>query len=268
MTTPNTALADILDHREPDRDSERLLAALVDFGVFVPVKDDGSVLFIGWEGDTGPVLPGYVSEECCRRNLPDAAAAVHCDIMRLLDIVHHTKVDTLAVFSEQGSAKLPFALVAHTLRVRGMRTTEERTVRFTWSTHPTAVALRDAIRLRLLDFPGVRCVWIAQARWTDTGMEQLLLQIALTDTGTPDAARRLIDAVLSGTHLGDGDRELSVRVLSPASEEDMAAMRELDTFGLDTVRADHAARRVEVISREYDNAPAPAPAPPRRWWRR
>ncbi|MFJ5220593.1 hypothetical protein ACIP98_38665 [Streptomyces sp. NPDC088354] len=269
MTTPNTALADILDRRKPEEEAEQLLAALIDFGVFVPVGDNGSVIFMKGQ-DEEPVLPGYVSEECCRQRRP-GAVAVHCDVTRLLDIGLHTKTEALALYSEHGWATVPLALVAQTLRTRGMVLTTERTVRFSWSTHPMAVALRDTLRERLLDHPDVRCVWIAQVRWMDTGMEHLMLHMALADAAWPDTSGVLMEDVLSRIELGAETREVVVRVLRPASDADAATMRELDTMGLDTVRADHAARRVEVISREYDAHPAAAPAPaerPRRWWRR
>ncbi|MFF7213089.1 hypothetical protein ACFZAU_21515 [Streptomyces sp. NPDC008238] len=263
MTTTNAALADILDRRKPEEEAEQLLAAVIDFGVFVPVGDNGSVIFMkGQDGD--PVLPGYVSEACCHQRRPEAAAALHCDVTRLMDIQKHTNTEALAVFSEHGWATVPFALVAHTLRTRGMRLTSERTVRYSWSTHPMAVALRDTVRDRLLDFPGIGCVWIAEVRWMDTGAEQLMLHLALTNAAQPGTADALMEDVLSAIALGPETREVVVRVLRPESDADAAAARELDTMGLDTVRADHAARRVEVISREYDVAPER----PRRWWRR
>ncbi|MFF3565960.1 hypothetical protein ACFYXS_38635 [Streptomyces sp. NPDC002574] len=245
MTIPNTALADVLDRRKPEEESEQLLAALIDFGVFVPVGDNGSVIFVKGSNER-PAPPGYVSEECCRRRRPGATAAVHCDVTRLMDIGHHTKAEALALFSEDGWATVPFALVAQTLR--------------------------DTLRDRLLDHPGVRCAWIARVRWTDTGMEQLMLHRALADAARPDTAGVLMEEVLSRIELGAETREVVVRVLRPGPDADAATMRELDTMGLDTVRADHAARRVEVSPREYDTHPAPAPAPaperPRRWWRR
>ncbi|MFE0632747.1 hypothetical protein ACFW3D_38060 [Streptomyces sp. NPDC058864] len=253
MSTTNAALAGMLDRRQP-QEADQLLAAIIDFGVHVPVDGAGSVMFVGSE-DEGPALPGYVSEACCLRRLPEAAAAVHCDGMRLLDIRRHTNVGALAVFSEQGRARVPFELLEQALRTRGQRTTEARTLRLTWSTRPTAVTLRDRLGGLLLDFPHVRCVWIAQARWSDTGPEHLMLHIALADSAPVDAESALMKALLAGVELGEGARDIAVRALDPRSESDVAAMRELDTLGLDTVRADHAARRVEVISREYDDAP-------------
>lgn len=82
-----------------------------------------------------------------------------------------------------------------------------------------------------------------------------MLHIALADSAPVDAESALMKALLAGVELGEGARDIAVRALDPRSESDVAAMRELDTLGLDTVRADHAARRVEVISREYDDAP-------------
>jgi hypothetical protein len=83
------------------------------------------VIFAGRE-DGSPPCRAHVSEDCCRRRLPGAAAAVHCDVMRLLDIRHHTTVDAPAVLSAQGWATVPFALPAHAPRARGRPTTGER----------------------------------------------------------------------------------------------------------------------------------------------
>ena len=84
--TVNVILADILDRDAAGTEAEQLLAALVDHGVFVPVRENGSVLFFRGEDGT-PALPGYTSEACCAERLPEAAAAIHCDALRLLDIV-------------------------------------------------------------------------------------------------------------------------------------------------------------------------------------
>jgi len=99
--TVNAALADILDRQAAATEAERLLAALVDGGVFVPVQEDGSVLFFQAEDGT-PTLPGYVSEACCAERLPEAVATVHCDVLRLMDIAKQTGVAVLALHSDKG----------------------------------------------------------------------------------------------------------------------------------------------------------------------
>ncbi|MFE7778052.1 hypothetical protein ACFU5O_29965 [Streptomyces sp. NPDC057445] len=251
ISSGNAALAAVLDRRSPEEEETQLLGAIADAGVYVPVDERGSVVFLGDGGDGGPVLPGYVSEQCCRERLPQAAAAVHTDVLRLLDIGAKTGVARLAVFSPGGWATVPLPLLTRTLQERGMRTQEDRTVRLTWSTHPAAVALRDAVRDRLRDFPGIQTVWIAHACWSDTGAEHLMLHIALTPGDPADQPSRLMETILSDhVTLTATDPQVAVRVLDPVA--DRAAAAELDTLGLDTVRADHATGRVVVVSREYD----------------
>ncbi|HTJ33275.1 MAG TPA: hypothetical protein VL738_08590 [Dactylosporangium sp.] len=245
---PNNALAAVLERGRPADEADALLAALVDGGVYVPIDQQGSVVFIGVD-DTGPVLPGYTSEAACQRWLPDAAGSVFCDALRLLDISKHTGVETLAVFADRQWAKVPLPLVAATLRERGVRTQGDQTLRLTWSTHPVAVALRDAFAARILAYPPVRTVWIAHARWVESGNEHLMVQVAV-DEGAPSAAQALLEAVLAEDVALDPESPgLALRVLEP-HEADQAA--ELDGLGLDTVRADHANGRVHVVSREFD----------------
>jgi hypothetical protein len=83
-------------------------------------------------------------------------------------------------------------------------------------------------------------------------MEHLVLHVVLTETAAPDAGHHLMEALLSGTDLGDEAREITARFLDPASEPDAAALCEPDPLGPDTVRAADAIRRIEVVSREYD----------------
>ncbi|MEU7867104.1 hypothetical protein [Dactylosporangium sp. NPDC049140] len=247
MPGPNDALAAVLERGRPADEADALLAALVDGGVYVPIDDQGSVVFIGVD-DTGPVLPGYTSEAVCERWLPATAGSVFCDALRLLDISGHTGVETLAVFAAEQWAKVPLPLVAATLRGRGLRTQGEQTLRLTWSTHPVAVALRGAFAARILAHPTVRTVWIAHARWTESGNEHLMVQMAVEE-GARSAAQELLEAVLAqDVALGPESPGLALRVLEP-DEADQAA--ELDRLGLDTVRPDHAAGRVHIVSREF-----------------
>lgn len=288
MTTVNTALAEILDRQDrpgpggaAGSGDGPLLGAVLDGGVFVPVDAKGSVVFL--KEDDGPALPGYVSAQCLAEALPRAAGAVHCDAMRLLDILRQTEAASMIVASPGGWAKIPSDLLFQALRQRGTRLEDERSVMLGWSTRPLALALRDALRERLLEFPGIETVWIADARWEHSGAEQLLVHLAVAADAAPDAAKRLMETVLSEDvtiAIGAADPVVASIVLDPVAQA--GQVRHLDTLGLDTLRADHARRRIEVVSREFDAAPpapeADSPAPEaeaeagpaarRRWWRR
>ncbi|WP_328393882.1 hypothetical protein OHS70_04515 [Streptomyces sp. NBC_00390] len=280
VTDENAILADILDRGAAETEPEALLGAVIDSGVFVPVDGNGSVVFIGADG-SGPTIPGHVSEHCVRQRLPQAAGAVLCDVLRLLDMGRQTRIDTLTVFSSSGWATVPLALLSHALERRGMRTQGEQSIRLTWSTHPLAVSLRDALRDRLAEFPGIETVWIAHARWTETGTEQLMLHVASAQGSPADLQHRLMNTLFTeNITLGSDDPSIGVRVLDPVTEAD--TIRELESLGLDTVRADHVSGRIEVVSREYDDPQAaaaardafqgpaspPSPSRPRRWWHR
>lgn len=248
MPTPEEILAAIVDGGRGAEEADALLGALVDGGVYVPVDNQGSVMFVGVD-DSGPVLPGYPDEALCGRWLPTAAGAVKCDALRLLDIAQHTGVATLAVFGDELWVKVPMGLIARTLRDRGIRTRGEQTVQLRRSTHPVAMALRSAVAARILSHPTIRTVWIGHARFVETGHEQIMLHIAV-DRPEPDAAKALLDAVI-GTEvtLGPDDPTVARRVLLPHESDTLEA---IDRMGLDTVRADHAASRVTVVSREFD----------------
>ncbi|WP_159043285.1 hypothetical protein [Streptomyces sp. NBRC 110028] len=252
-TTGNPVLAGILDRQAARTEGEQLLNAIVDFGVLVPVDANGSVMFVGMEG-SGPSLPGYTSEQCCRERLPQSAGAVHCDVARLLDIERQTKVATLSVFSPGGYAGIPMSLLHQVLQQRGQRLPEDRTLTLGRSTHPRAVALRDALRDRLRDFPEVHAVWIGHARWNESGMEQLMLHMAIGSQAPEGTADRLMKALLENQPaIGDEEPAIALRVLDPVAEAD--EISRLDTLGLDTVRVDPATRRTEVVSQEYDQRP-------------
>lgn len=242
--TANTALAALLDSSSTDRDA--LLAALADHGVHVPVTENGSVMFLRSE-DGSPALPGYVSEECCAELLPSADGAVQCDVLRLLDIAEQTSVEVLVLFSAGGWARVPLPLLRRALQQRGRDAAGER-LKLSWSRHPAAVALRDAAVERIREFPAVRSVWISQARWLDTGVEHLMVHMAVDEELPSASSSRLMEAML-----GDGeDRRPQVGLLALHEATHAATIAELDTMGLDTVRADHATGRVDVLSREYD----------------
>lgn len=231
--TVNTVLADILDRQAAVTESEQLLAALVDGGVFVPTDESGSVVFFK-DQDGGPALPAYVSEACVVERLPQAAASVHCDVLRLMDIVKHTGVGILVVHSERGWARVPAALVARTMSKRGRAAAGER-LKLTRSTHPVAVALRDAVQRRIPAFPAVRTVWVSQARWLDTGIEHLMLHVAVDEPLPSPSAHRLMELLLADdVPLGAEDPRVGMLPLNTTEHAD--AIAEVEAVGLDTVR--------------------------------
>ena len=251
MPTPNAIVADILDRSAATTESENLLAALVDGGVYIPVNAEHSIIFM--QLDDAPILPAYVSEECCTQHIPDVAAAVHCDVLRLIDISRQTQVGGMVVHSTENWAKIPIALLARTLAHRGQRTQGAQTLKLSWSTHPLAVTLRDATRERLLEFPGIQTVWIAHALWLESNNEQLMVHIEVGEDAVPDVAKRLMETLMSEHVTPTAEDPLvAMRVLNPAIEGEAEAIREINAMGLDTVRADHATGRIEVISHEYD----------------
>ncbi|MFF7751218.1 hypothetical protein ACFZCP_18590 [Streptomyces sp. NPDC007971] len=248
--TINGALADILDRGAAAAESEQLLAALADHGVYVPVQGNGSVLFLQNSEDGAPVLPGYVSEECCAEQLPEAVGAVHCDALRLLDISQQTGVGLLALHSATNWARVPLPLLSQTLRERGQQVGGQQ-LRLTWSTHPVAVALRDALVGRVRRFPAVRTVWVSQARRMDTGFEHLMLHVAVDEPLPSASAHRLMETLLAeDVVLPDGAPQVGLLALNTTTHA--ATIAELERMGLDTVRSDAATGRVEVVSREFD----------------
>jgi hypothetical protein len=231
--TVNEALADILDRQAVETESEQLLAALVDGGVFVPTDDEGSVLFL--QGEHGePVLPGYVSEACCTERLPQAAASVHCDWMRIADILKHTGVAVVVAYSRDGWARVPAELLFDTMSRRGRKAEGER-LKLTRTTHPVAVALLEALNRRVPEFPAIKTVWVSHARWLDTGHESLMLHIAvdepLPSTSAHAMMKRLMDEDVPLTK-----EDPRVAMIALHTDDHADAITELDVMGLDTVR--------------------------------
>lgn len=238
----NSALAAALDAQADD---SVLLAALADHGVFVPVHANGSVLFLK-DSDGSPALPGYVSEACCSDQLPESAGAVHCDVLRLLDIAAQTGVGMLSLQSPGGWARVPVPLLRHTMRERGRDAAGERLL-LRPSTHVLAIALRQALVRRIAEFPAIRTVWVSNARWVDTGMENLMLHIAVDEPIPSPSVKRLMEVLLTKeVVLGKGDPHLGSLALNTTTHADHLA--ELETMGLDQVRAPEKR--------------------PQRWWRR
>ena len=245
----NAVLAELLDRQAAAAEPEALLGALVDHGLFVPVQDDGSVMFL-LDEDGKPVLPGYVSEECRAELLPQAAGAVRCDVLRLLDIAENTGVAVLVPHSAHGWASVPVPLLYRTLQQRGWQAGGER-LKLSWSKHPAAFALRDAVARRILEFPAIRTVWISKARWVDTGAEHLMLHVAVDEALPSESAQRLMEALLSGeVTLGPEDPKVGMIALNVDAHA--ASVAELEAVALDTVRLEPATGRVEVLSRRFD----------------
>ncbi|MEV7179607.1 hypothetical protein [Kitasatospora sp. NPDC093679] len=282
----NAALADILDRGAASTEWEALLSAVADHGVYVPVAESGKVLFRRSEDDV-PYLPGYISAACLSEQVAEPAAAFHCDALRLWDIAERTGVPVLVLHSDRGRAGLPIGLVARVLQERGWRGGEGKEMRLTRSVHPVAVALRDALRRRIGEFPTVRSVWVSHARWVDTGFEQLMLHVAVDERLPSPTPRRLLDTLLAEevTVTAD-DPKLAVLPLDTTVHAETVA--QLDGMALDTVRHDPATGRIEVLSREFDDpraaeaarravaaeraeraaAPGPEQGRPRRRWQR
>ncbi|WP_354637532.1 hypothetical protein [Kitasatospora camelliae] len=278
----DAALTDLLRHGISESGTERVLAALIDHGAFVPVHGDGSLFLLRHKGDSSPALPACVSEACCAEHLPDAADTVYCDAMRLADIARETEAERLLLFASDGSSlAVPAAALFHAMARRGLKGDGQR-LRLTSSTHPLAVALRDAVFRRLREFPEIHCVWISSARWLDTGRENLMVHMAVDEELPSPACQRLMQTLLS-EEVTIGATDPTVAALALHRVTHAAEIADLDRMALDTVRIDHATGRIEVISREYDDPEAAEAArralaeqrdeplatrPPRRWWRR
>ncbi|MEU7730913.1 hypothetical protein AB0B78_37800 [Streptomyces sp. NPDC040724] len=266
----NVRLADLLDRRadghEPAPDT--VLAALFEGGVFVPVTDTGSVMFLP-DDKQPPTLLGFTDAALGAQLLPAAAGMVHCDAARLKDILEKTGVAVLGVRSGNGQAIFPEQVL------RDWATYGPGAeMRLDWSTDPVAVALRDALVRRVREFPAVRSVWVAQVRWRASGEEHLMLHVAV-DEDLPSASADRLMQILLGEEVKLGPRHPKVGTLALNTTTHADTIAQLDRQGLDTVRHDVESGQVQVISREYDDpsaAPANGAAPPprakRRWFGR
>ncbi|MCX5128421.1 hypothetical protein [Streptomyces sp. NBC_00347] len=266
----NVRLADLLDRRADGHEPapETLLAALFEGGVFVPVTDTGSVLFLP-DDEQPPTLLGFTDAALGTELLPSAARMVHCDVARLKDILEQTGVAVLGVRSGNGQAIFPEQVL------RDWATYGSGAeMKLDWSTDPVAIALRDALLRRIREFPAVRSVWVAQVRWQATGEEHLMLHVAVDEDLPSAAADRLMQTLLDEeVQLGPTHPKVGMLALNTTTHADTIA--HLDRQGLDTVRHDLGSGRVQVISREYDapsaappNGAAPAPRARRRWFGR
>ncbi|MCF2527342.1 hypothetical protein [Yinghuangia soli] len=265
----NVHLADLLDRRANGHEpaSEAVLAALFEGGVFVPVTDAGSVIFLPDE-EQPPTLLGFTDAALGAQLLPEAAGMVHCDVAQLRDILEKTGVAVLAVRSGNGQAIFPEQVL------RDWSTYGPGAeMKLDWSTDPLAVALRDALVRRVREFPAVRSVWVAQVRWRANDEEHLMLHVAVDEDLPSASADRLMEVLLGEVKLGRGHTKVGMLALNTTTHAD--AIAQLDRHGLDTVRHDAGSGQVQVISREYDDpsaasADGAAPQPPakRRWFGR
>lgn len=148
----------------------------------------------------------------------------------------------LALHSYQGWARVPAPLLLHTLRQRGSQGAGEQ-LRMSWSAHPMAVALRDALMRRIREFPAIRSVWESQARWVDTGAEHLMLHVAVDEPLPSPTADQMVEVLLAEeVKLGDGNPKVAVLALNTTTHA--GSIAELEYLGLDTVRSNDG--RVEV----------------------
>ncbi|MCP3759254.1 hypothetical protein [Streptomyces sp. TBY4] len=250
----NARLADLLDRRadghEPAPDT--VLAALFEGGVFVPVTDTGSVMFLP-DDEQPPTLLGFTDAALGAQLLPTAAGMVHCDAARLKDILEKTGVAVLGVRSGNGQAIFP-EQVLRDWSAYGPGAEME----LDWSTDPVAVALRDALVRRVREFPAVRSVWVSQVRWPASGEEHLMLHVAVDEDLPSTSADRLMQ-ILLGEEMELGPRHPKVGMLALNTTTHADTIAHLDRQGLDTVRHDVESGQVQVISREYDD-PSAAPA--------
>ncbi|WP_329380560.1 hypothetical protein OG625_15175 [Streptomyces sp. NBC_01351] len=274
----DAALADLQGKGISETGAERVLTAVIDQGVFVPARDDGSLYLLLHAENGTPTLPACVSEACCAEHLPDAAGTVYCDAMRLMDIARQVGAEHLLLFASDGSSvAIPLPWLFDAMAQRGQQGNGQR-LKLTWSTHPLAVALRDASSRRLREFPNIHCVWVSQARWLDTGSESLMVHMVVDDELPSSASQRFMQALLN-EELTIGEEDPMISALALHQVTHAADIANLDRMGLDTVRIDHSTGRIEVISQTYD-APEAAEAgrrahaeqrsekPPRRWWQR
>ncbi|MFJ9446239.1 hypothetical protein ACIRRH_30925 [Kitasatospora sp. NPDC101235] len=266
----NVRLADLLDRRADGHEPapEAVLAALFEGGVFVPVADTGSVMFLP-DDEQPPTLLGFTDAALGARLLPEAAGMVHCDAARLRDILENTGVAVLGVRSGHGQAIFPEQVL------QGWATHGPGAeMKLDWSTDPVAVALRDALVRRIREFPAVRSVWVAHARWRAGGEEHLILHVAV-DEDLPSASADRLMQILLGEEVKPGRRHPKIGMLALNTTIHADAIAQLDRQGLDTVRHDAESGQVQVISREYDdpsttpaNGAAPQPRAKRRWFGR
>ncbi|WP_031068788.1 hypothetical protein [Streptomyces sp. NRRL WC-3742] len=257
----NVRLAELLDRREVVEPApEEVLAALFEGGVFVPVAEAGSVIFLP-DPDQPPTLLAFTDAALGARLLPQAAGFAHCDAARLRDILAKTGVSRLGVRSGNGQAIFP----EQTLREWATHGSGAE-MRLDWSTDPVAIALRDALSRRIGEFPAVRSAWVAQVRWQESGEQHLLLHIAVDEELPSASADRLMQVLLGEeVELGPTHPKVGMLALNTTTHADTIA--DLDRRGLDTVHHDADTGQIKVISREYDTPPAD-PRPKRRWFGR
>jgi hypothetical protein len=106
-------------------------------------------------------LSGYVSEACCAEQLPEAVGAVHCDALRLVDIVEQTGVAVLVLHSCKSWARVPVPLLQHTLRQRGRQAEGGRQVAGAGAAPETMVASL----MKMRGASARSCVMLRRCHW-------------------------------------------------------------------------------------------------------
>ncbi|KQV14593.1 MULTISPECIES: SseB family protein [unclassified Kitasatospora] len=287
--TLDAALAELIEQSDSAAAMERVVRTLVAEGVFVPVHPDGTLYYLTHKDGTAALQ--ICTTAAAVQHVEGAADTFYADALRLLEVVREIGARRLLVTSSDGwRIEVPASRLFGTVSEHGIPG-KGQMIRLTWSTHPLAVALRDSVFRRLREFPDIHCVWVSWARWLDTGHEQLMVHMAVSDELPSLAAKRLMDVLLTQEiTLGDADPSLTMLALHRVTHADSIAG--LDRNGLDTIRIDHSTGRIELISREYDD-PAAAEAArraladqqqrdawpdaeqaqqvgqrPRRWWQR
>jgi hypothetical protein len=140
----------------------------------------------------------------------------------------------MAVYSRDGWARVPAQLVFDTMRHRGRQAAGER-MKLTRTTHPVAVALREAVQRRLPEFPAIKTVWVSQARWLDTGNENLMLHVAVDEPLPSTSANAMMELLMNeDVPLTEEDPRIGMLALNTTDHADTIA--ELDVMDVDTVR--------------------------------
>ncbi|WP_407986591.1 hypothetical protein [Kitasatospora sp. CMC57] len=287
--TLDAALAELIARSDSDAAMAGVVRSLLAEGAFVPVHPDGSLYYLTHTDGTTALQ--ICATAAAVQHVDEASDTFYADALRLLEVVREIGARRLIATASDGwRVVVPASLLVRAVSEQGIPGTGQM-LKLTWSTHPLAVALRNSVFRRLREFPEVHCVWVSQARWLDTGLEQLMLHMAVSDELPSAAAQRLMNVLLSEEiTLGEGDPSFTMLALHRETHAD--AIADLDRMALDTVRIDHSTGRIELISREYDDPAAaeaarralaeqeqgdqrqtgpeqgPGADRPRRWWKR
>ncbi|MFJ8042630.1 hypothetical protein ACIRBX_19285 [Kitasatospora sp. NPDC096147] len=246
----DAALADFVARGGPEEQVPRVVGAVIDQGLYVPVREDGDPVLVQQAGDGVPALPGFGSGPDCAVHLPTAAGTVYCDALRLAELIREYGAARLVLFGPDGSTVLlPVETLFEAMAGRGVRGAGQR-LRLSRSTHPLARALRSAAARRVRDFPEIHGVWISRARWLDTGAEHLLVHLAVDADPPGSTGHPFLQALLSEPAVTAADDGPMVSALAFDRTTHAGQLADLDRMGLDTIRVDRATGRVEVLPPE------------------